>query len=100
MLLSGRFRAGGHGASAELAAVKPAVAPLPCQYEAEPAFPMALRGGSSWLFPASRKSKPQLYGGGGGAVGVSESCGAPGPMAVALHCFTFRNASAPQYLRP
>lgn len=93
----------GHGASTELAATKPAVAPLPCQYTVEPAFPMAHPGGSSWLFPACKKKKKKQNSalrGDGGAVAVSESCGAPGATAVALGCFTLKNASAPQYLWP
>lgn len=31
---------------------------------------------------------------------MSESCGALGPTAVALGCFTFKNVSAPQYPWP
>lgn len=80
----------GHGASTELAATKPAVAPLPCQYTAEPAFPMAHPGGSSWLFPAWKKKQNSALQGGGGTAAVSESCGALGPTAVALGCFTFK----------
>lgn len=51
---------------------------------------MAHPGGSSWL--QQKKQNSALWGG-EGEVGVSESGGAPSPMAVGLGCFKFRNIS-------
>ena len=69
-------------------------------------FTLPVRSGASFpqrlllaLFSCQKKQNSASQGG-GGAVGVSKSRGAPGPMAAALGCFTFRNASVPQYLWP